>query len=363
MQDLRGASDLSRLPMAGRVEQFDWSVTALGARNDWPHSLRTAAEMALALGFPALLLCGDAGVAIYNDAYDALLCGADDLGRRGLGVLSPFSESLEPALQKARAGETVTFENLPLPLRREGVDDACFTVSVSPVRDELGAGGVLLIFIETTERVRASRSRNLVVAELQHRVRNILAVIRSIVARTAETSLTVEDFSAHLDGRLSALARTQVMLTRNPGLGVDLEGLVRDEFVAQVVEESRLGVAGPEIMLSAKAAEVMTLAVHELTTNAVKYGALAARGGRIEISWSVEDQAGVEWLAFEWRESGVKVAAPAPRRTGFGVVLVEQRVPYELKGTGRLSFLPGGVLCAIAFPLSPLRSILQTDGV
>lgn len=349
--------------MAQRIKAFDWRITPLGAAETWPQSLRTAVDVMLGCGFPAILWVGAEATTLYNDAYADLLIQRDDLGRPGLGALEPAREALAPALEAVRRGETVTFEDHPLPFRRDGaVEDGCFTLSCSPVRDEAGAVlGVFLILIETTERVRAGQARNLMVAELQHRVRNILAVIRSIVSRTAETSETVEDLSAHLDGRLAALARTQVLLTRSPGAGVDLEGLVRDELLAQVADEHRIIIEGPEILLPPKAAEVMTLAVHELATNATKYGALSDTRGHIEIRWTVAPRDGVDWIRFEWRESGVQIAAAAPRRTGFGAVLIEQRVPYELMGTGELTFAPGGVQCEIAFPLIPMRSVLQTD--
>lgn len=349
--------------MAQRIRAFDWRATALGAADTWPQSLKTAVDVMLGCGFPAILWVGPEGTTLYNDAYAALLIERSDLGLAGLGALEPARKDLAPAFETVRRGETVTVEDHPLPFRRDGaVEDGCFTLSCSPVRDETSqVFAVFLILIETTERVRAGQARNLMVAELQHRVRNILAVIRSIVSRTAETSETVEDLSAHLDGRLAALARTQVLLTRSPGAGVDLEGLVRDELLAQVADDGRIVVEGPEILLPPKAAEVMTLAVHELATNATKYGALADSRGRIDIRWTVEPRDGIDWLRLHWRESGVQIAAAAPRRSGFGVVLIEQRVPYELTGAGTLTFAPGGVQCEIAFPLIPMRSVLQTD--
>ncbi|PVM82957.1 sensor histidine kinase [Caulobacter endophyticus] len=349
--------------MAGRIRAFDWRETALGASETWPQSRRTAIDVLLGCGFPAVLWAGSEATTLYNDAYAALLDGRDDLGHAGLGSLEPARATLAPAREATWRGETVTLEDHPLPFRRDGaVEDACFTLSCSPVRDEDGSVvATFLILIETTERVRAGQARNLMVAELQHRVRNILAVIRSIVSRTAETSETVEDLSAHLDGRLSALARTQVLLTRSPGAGVDLESLVRDELLAQVADEERVTIGGREILLPPKAAEVMTLAVHELATNATKYGALSNASGRLEIGWTVAARDGVDWLAFDWCEHGVKIAAAAPRRSGFGSVLIEQRVPYELMGEGALTFAPGGVRCTIAFPLIARRSVLQTD--
>ncbi len=210
--------------------------------------------------------------------------------------------------------------------------------------------------------LRALQERQeVLLAELQHRVRNILAVIRSIAARTAGNSETVEDYAAHLEGRLASLARTQVILTREPGGGVDLEMMLREEMLAQAAQESQIDVAGPEVRLSAKAAEILTLAVHELATNSVKYGALSQPRGAVQVRWELDRDEGETWLTLRWTETGVQMAAAAPRRTGFGSELIEQRVPYELEGSGRIDFLPGGVRAEITFPLRRGDSVLQTD--
>src|SRR3712207_9087536 len=112
----------------------------------------------------------------------------------------------------------------------------------------------------------------MLLAELQHRVRNTLAVVRSIARRTGETSDTVEDYAMHLDGRLNAFARTQAMVTRNPSAGVDLETLVAEELNSYHAREGgQLRISGPPLRLCTKAAETFSLAVHELATNAVKY--------------------------------------------------------------------------------------------
>lgn len=237
-----------------------------------------------------------------------------------------------------------------------------FQTRATAVRDEHGAVVEWLGTSTDVDDLRRLQERQAVLlAELQHRVRNILAVIRSITARTAETSGSVEEFAAHLDGRLGSLARTQVLLTRQPGTGVDVEIMVREELLAQAAQEPAVDVGGPEVRLSPKAAEILTLAVHELATNAVKYGALAAPAGVIQVRWDVREEDGETWFTLRWTESGVRVAVAAPRREGFGTDLIKHRVPYELEGIGHLEFLPGGVRATLAFPLRPGDSVLQTD--
>ncbi len=211
--------------------------------------------------------------------------------------------------------------------------------------------------------LRALQGRQeVLLAELQHRVRNIMALIRTIAARTAENSMTVEDYASRLKGRLEALARTQVILTRQAGVGVDLETMVRDELLAQTSQAGQVDIGGPEVSLSAKAAEVLTLALHELATNAVKYGALSTAGGSVRVGWELQgEKDGNHVLIMRWTESGAKLGSAKPRRKGFGTELIEGRVPYELQGSGQLAFLPNGIEAVISFPLHAGDSILQTD--
>jgi two-component sensor histidine kinase len=211
------------------------------------------------------------------------------------------------------------------------------------------------------ERARAERRQNLLLAELQHRVRNILATVRSIIQRSAQTSDTLEDLSMHLEGRIDSMARAQVVLSRNPGGGVDLEDLVREELLSQLVAERQVSVDGPEVRLSPKAAEVLNLAIHELATNSIKYGSLKDTNGRIAIAWTVTQRGVDPWLRFAWIESGVRVLGTAPRREGFGSELITRRVPYELGGHATLELKPGGIHCIVEVPLVHHESILETE--
>src|SRR5581483_2927723 len=147
--------------------------------------------------------------------------------------------------------------------------------------------------------------QRVLLAELQHRVRNILAVIRVMAARTAENAASVEDFVAHFDGRLGALARAQVVLTRAAGAGIDLESLVREELLAQSAADDQVRIAGPTVELGPKTAEVLALALHELATNAVKYGGLSGRQSAVSVTWRVRPRSGEDWLELAWREHGV----------------------------------------------------------
>ena len=239
-----------------------------------------------------------------------------------------------------------------------------FQTSATPVRD---ASGNVEEWLGTSTDIhelrRLQESQETLLAELQHRVRNILAMTRSVVNRTDDGERSAQDYVQHLQGRISALARTQVVLTRRAGAAVDLEDLVRDELLAQVASADQFALSGVEVQLSPKAAEVLTLAVHELATNATKYGAFSRAGGRLDVRWIVEERGTQRWLVFDWIEHGVPIVDAVPRRRGFGTELLSQRIPYELKGRGSFEFKPGGLQSRIEFPLLPGSSVLQTNGV
>ena len=245
-------------------------------------------------------------------------------------------------------------------------DDGCelwTSVGSVPLRDaDDRVIGAVSVIQDVDAAKRAAELQKTLLAELQHRVRNIFAVIRSIVRRTMEEGRSVEDYVNHLEGRISALARTQILLTRKAGAGVDLQDLIRDELVAQAAAEDMIALDGPDVVLAPKAAEVLALAIHELATNATKYGAFSRAAGRLAVAWEVERRDGQDWLSLDWTESGVPIVEAAPIRQGFGTDLIARRIPYELGGRGRFELRPGGLSAAIEFPLVPGESLLQTDG-
>jgi len=228
-----------------------------------------------------------------------------------------------------------------------------YIVRILPYRsiDNFIAGAVVT-FIDVTELTRAEERQRLLLAELQHRVRNTLGVVRSIARRSAETSSTVEEYSAHLDGRLNAFARTQALVTRDPEGGIDLEYLVVEELLAYNAREGeQMRVSGPAVRFQPKAAETFALAIHELATNALKYGALSQPTGRLQIAWRIDEAADPPQLLFEWRERGGPAVAQ-PARKGFGTELLERTLAFDLKGQTTISFNPSGLECRIAIPLT-----------
>ena len=267
-------------------------------------------------------------------------------------------------IEAARRGESVMYEfRIQRPADRSfrWIRDITF-----PLRDESGhverIGGIAG---DVTDAKLAAEHTAVLLAELQHRVRNIMAMIRSITVRTGEGATSVAEYAALLCGRLMSLARVQAVLTRADNAGVGITGLVRGELDAQAQHAGQYTLDGPEVVLSPKATEVLTLAIHELATNALKYGALSTSRGHVTVRWAVFDRRGASWLGFDWIEEGAPERAPpdpaVPRRRGFGSELIEARIPYELGGRGTAAIEAGGARCRLEFPLRDGDSILETD--
>jgi PAS domain S-box-containing protein len=210
--------------------------------------------------------------------------------------------------------------------------------------------GFMKIGQDTTERRRAQEHERMLLGELQHRVRNTLGVIRSIGRRTAERSETVEDMWSHLEGRIDAFSRVQSVVTRNPEVGLDLKGLIEDELRAHAAREGeRVRLAGPDLLLKPRAAETLSLAIHELATNAVKYGALSAATGMLSVTWRRE----LGRLELAWEEGGLDGLNLTPSRRGFGMELLQRSLPYELDAETRIEFRPQGLRFTLSVPLGP----------
>jgi PAS domain S-box-containing protein len=267
------------------------------------------------------------------------------------------SEPYEAHHRAAQTREVVRLEAIS-PVLGRWID-----LTIYPAAD----GGLSVYFRDITEKKAVEHAledsaehQRTLVAELQHRVRNILAMLRSIVGRTSRNKEDVGDFVAHLQGRIDAMARTQATLTRSAGATVSLEEIIREELLALAARDSKFRLRGPRVDLSGKAAEVLTLAIHELATNSMKYGALRdVSGGALEIAWSLMDRDGEKWVRLRWVEHGIS-DDPGRDARGFGTELLTERVPYELGGQGEMKFEEETLTATIAFPLRRGSSVLET---
>ncbi|SFB59116.1 PAS domain S-box-containing protein [Rhizobium sp. NFR07] len=216
--------------------------------------------------------------------------------------------------------------------------------------------------IETTERRTWEDRQKVLVAELQHRTRNLIGVVRSMADKTARASTDFPDFRARFRDRLDALSRVQGLLSRlNDVDRVTFEDLLHTELAAMGVTSDKVTLNGPNgVRLRSSTVQTLAMALHELATNAVKYGALSQPDAHLQIAWSFEaaGDKGKPWLHIDWRERGVVMAAEgsAPRGTGQGRELIEQALPYQLSAKTTYTLGPDGVHCVISIPVSDTTS-------
>jgi PAS domain S-box-containing protein len=212
---------------------------------------------------------------------------------------------------------------------------------------------VVGVSIDITERKHAEERRNALNAELDHRVKNVLATVQAVAGHTMNASSSIEHFVAALDGRIRSLGSTHEILSHRGWLGIPLEELVRREL-APYATGSNAEICGPEVMLGAEAGQIVGMVLHELTTNAAKYGALSAPSGRVSIRWHLSRNVSMsDRLVFEWREAGgPRVVSPC--KSSYGMNVVRELIPYELGGTVEYVLSTEGAKCQIDIPLSRL---------
>lgn len=251
-------------------------------------------------------------------------------------------------LERIRRGDRIDhYETVRM--RKDGslVD---ISLTVSPLKNADGKViGASKIARDISERKREEQGRKLLLNELNHRVKNTLASVQSLCAQTfrGDAGCRPKEF----EKRLIALSRAHDILTRESWEGADVRELAGGVIAPLCVGVgNRVDLLGPRLRVRPKIALSLSMAFHELCTNAVKYGALAGVEGRVELGWSVRRSAGENWLRIRWKESGGPAVEP-PSRTGFGTQLLERAIARELAAQVQLRFLPRGVVCDIEAPL------------
>ena len=239
--------------------------------------------------------------------------------------------------------------------------------SISVLSDnEERADSVISVTLEIDERKRVEEQAALLMGELDHRVKNILAIVSSIVTQTLKANPSPEVFAATITGRLTAITRAHSLLTSK---GANGTGTLRDLVTTELdpYQGRDLTVEGPDVVLTPKAGLSVAMAIHELASNAAKYGSLSSAGGKLAVSWEVTEGAGVDrHLRLHWTESGGPRIPGPPAQRGFGTTLIERALVFEFDATVERSFAPSGVVCSIDLPFTAdvgeLRSADRAGG-
>lgn len=258
--------------------------------------------------------------------------------------VGPNGSRLTPRKSFEAWAETVNGRSTPWSTSES---DAAFDLRVSLLEIVLRR-----IDAAARERLRAWQQEQLLMAELDHRVKNTLASIQAMVSLTSRSAASLVAFTEGLDRRIGSMSRAHSLLTKSRWEGVSIHALFQEEMDAYRAEHANISLDGPDLALAPKTALALSLAVHELATNAAKYGSLSVNSGRVAIRWRVDDLGGLDLL---WQESGGPPVSP-PKQRGFGSKMIERALAMETGGRPTLVFDPGGVRCRITLPANGLRS-------
>ncbi|MGB7832317.1 MAG: PAS domain S-box protein [Xanthobacteraceae bacterium] len=271
------------------------------------------------------------------------------IGQPILRIIPPelHDEEVE-ILARLRRGERIEhFDTVRLAKDGRRVD---ISLVVSPIRDSSGrVTGASKVARDVTERKEAEKLQRLLVDELNHRVKNTLATVQAIASHSLRRARNSEDFVSSFTGRVQALARAHHLLTERTWRGADVADLVREQVVLGVVESNRVAFSGPALLLDPQSALHLALVLHELATNARKYGALSVPQGQLSVSWSMLANKG-RMLVLRWSERGGPAVA-APSSVGFGTSLIQQALDAH-GGSASIQYAAEGVTCEIKLPLA-----------
>lgn len=221
------------------------------------------------------------------------------------------------------------------------VEKRCFISYDSYGRPQRAVG----VCIDITQRRRSEERQRTLNAELDHRVKNVLATVSAIISHSRQS--TVQANEAALHERIQSMARTHELLSLSQWFGVSLPEIARRELAPFGVDSA--DIFGAPVILKPEAAQSVGMVLHELTTNAAKYGALSAPSGRVSLRWRWAENGSDERLAIDWQESGGPPILE-PKKCGYGTSTIREAIPFELGGTVDLSFAPSGLRCQIEIP-------------
>ena len=280
----------------------------------------------------------------------------DILGRTDAEILSPEAGAAMIALKRAvlASGEAKRAE-VPL---EDAPGIRWHDLHIEPLRNEAGdVVGLTCASVDVTERKEGEAHLRLLLRELTHRSKNLLAVIQAMARQTARHTGSVETFLTQFGARLQALAASHDLLIRESWYGASLGDLVRSQLGVYLDgTAAQVSIEGPAIAIKPEAAQNLGLALHELAVNAAKFGALSVPAGRVAITWNRVENVDGSAVELDWREKlGPKVKAR--RRKGFGSMVIERNLARALDARVELEFDPDGLHCHIVIPANQILAL------
>lgn len=337
----RAADLFSRGGPAGHeLSKIDWATNPLGPVEGWPVALRVAVQMMLASAFPKALIWGPSLITLHNEAFRPIL------GKKPSAQGQPFDvvwaeawSEISQIADRALSGEATFIENFPLTVERNGYPEAChFTFCYSPVCDEHGnICGFIDTVIETTKTVEAQRVLSVQNAELAHRMKNSLAMLSVIAKQTLRNAPDTTEAWATLSHRINALSHAFTVLAAGGATAAPIAAVVAEALAPHISIPNVIADGLPSFSLNDRQAMSVALAINELATNAIKYGAVA-QGGDVSVRWEIDPDTMA--FALHWVETGVGEPVPSTRK-GFGSQLLEMIVPTDFQGASSVTHSGG----------------------
>jgi two-component sensor histidine kinase len=349
---LSGGGELGALTRA-----FDWSTTSLGSAETWPQSLRVTVRLVLTSRHPMFIWWGPDLIQFYNDAYRETM-GPERhpsaLGARGRECWDEIWDIIGPQIDYVMEGKGATWhEDQLVPVTRHGRrEDVWWTYSFGPIDLEDKVGGVLVVCRDVTSEHKAREALNLINEELKHRVKNTLTVLGAVATQTFRDVSSKADLEKY-QGRLAAFGRAHDLLTAANWAAAPLQDVIATALSPYRTGEGRFVVSGPPLVVKSRQALALSLAIHELATNALKYGALSVTGGRVSMTWSSEDHGGHSHFVFVWQESGGPPVSE-PAAGGFGSRLISRVLADDFRGSVKVSYGSTGLVCRLTAPVENL---------
>jgi two-component sensor histidine kinase len=343
--------------MAALTRGFDWSKSSLGPPETWPQSLRATVRLVLTSRHPMFIWWGPELIQFYNDAYRETM-GPERhpsaLGGRGRECWDEIWDIIGPQIDYVMAGHGATWnEDQLVPVTRHGRrEDVWWTYSFGPIDLEGKVGGVLVVCKDVTSEHMAREALNLINEELKHRVKNTLAVLSAVAAQTFRDASSKAALDKYQQ-RLAAFARANDLLTAANWADAPLNDVIKTALAPYRTGEGRFTFSGPSLTLRSRQALALSLAIHELATNAIKYGALSNAAGHVSVTWTSEDRDGVPIFTFTWQEIGGPVVSE-PSNVGFGSRLISRVLKDDFGGTVEAIYAPTGLICRLTTPIENL---------
>ena len=239
-------------------------------------------------------------------------------------------------------------------LRPDGQIRWCVGSAAATVDENNQVVRVSGVTFDITERKEAEERQTLLAREVDHRAKNALALVQSILRLTRAKDLPA--YIAAVEGRIKALSRAHTVLSQSRWQGAHLNGLVEEELAPyRAGNSAKIKISGPDVLLQPAAAQTLALALHELATNAAKYGALSLISGGLQVSWIQKD----DNLILDWAESGGPKTKP-PTTTGFGTRIILASIEQQLRGNAEFDWRPDGLHCVLSVPLCNTMETLET---